>query len=147
MARALSGPEWSQFMQDVNISALNLPPWGGVVQWNGLDVLVFISPADGSVWTTDITDDFQSWIAANENQQAVFDPNQQVWYYQLPQQTVQQFLTVAKAIGALTQATVQAVAQAAGQAAGAILSPTVQTLSPILIAGIALAALAFLPRR
>lgn len=147
MARALSSPEWAQFMQDVNIASLNLPPWGGVVQWNGLDVLVFVSPADGSVWTSDITDDFQSWIAANENQQAVYDPDQQVWYYQLPQQATQQFLTVAKAAGQAVQSTVQAVAEAAGKAAAGILEPTIGALSPVLIAGLALGVLLLMPRR
>ena len=147
MARALSNPEWAQFMQDVNVSALNLPPWGGVVQWNGMDVLVFVSPADGSVWTSDITDDFQSWIAANENQQAIYDPSQSVWYYQLPQQTMQALASAAKTAGQVLQTTLSTVAQTVGQTAADILTPTTQALSPILIGAIVVLVLMFMPRR
>ena len=146
MARALSDPEWAQFMQDVNVPALHLPPWGGVVEWNGLDVLVFVG-ADGNVWTSDITDDFQSWIAANENQQAIYDPNQQLWYYQLPQQIIAQIQQVAQTSGTLTAQAVSTVAKAAGQTAADILAPTAQALSPILVVALVVLGLFLIPRR
>ena len=146
MSRSLSAPEWSQFMQDVNVPSLHLPPWGGVVEWNGLDVLVFVG-ADGNVWTSDVTDDFQSWIAANENQQAIYDPNQQLWYYQLPQQVLAQIQQVAQTSGTLTAQAVSTVAKAVGQTAADILAPTAQTLSPILIVALVVLGLFLIPRR
>lgn len=143
MARQLSDAEHAQFMSDVNVAALNLPPWGGVVAWNGLDVLVFVALGDGRVWTTDITDDFQSWIAANENQQATYDPNSQVWYYQIPQQTAATIVGYAQKAGDLAAQGLNII----GQAAAAAAKPTIDELSPYLIAGVVILGLFLFGRR
>jgi len=54
MPRSLSDPEFVAFDNDVDVEALDLPPWGGVVQWEGMEVLVFVGP--GGLFLTDISD-------------------------------------------------------------------------------------------
>ena len=49
MPRRLSNPEWLQFQNDVNVEALNLAPWGGVVQWGQQFILVFICQRNGEL--------------------------------------------------------------------------------------------------
>lgn len=51
--RQLSNPEFVQFTEDVDLSQLNMPPWGMVVKWNDIEVLVFEGP--GGLFLTDIT--------------------------------------------------------------------------------------------
>lgn len=54
MPRKLSDHEFVAFDNDVDVESLNLPPWGGVVQWEGMEVLVFVGP--GGLFLTDISD-------------------------------------------------------------------------------------------
>ncbi len=98
MARRLSDPEYVAFLNDIDVEALNLPPWGGVVQWEGLEVLVFCpGPAVESSWLwptsrgecteyqlTDITDvrplveSYPSWQ---------YNPMQNTAVWHLPEET------------------------------------------------------------
>lgn len=49
--RPLSNPEYVAFTGDVDVAALNLPPWGGIVKWNGLNVLVFETQPAQTSWS------------------------------------------------------------------------------------------------
>ena len=54
MARALSSLEYVTFMDEVMPDSLEIPPWGSIVQWGGLYVLVFHLPS-GEWALSDIT--------------------------------------------------------------------------------------------
>ncbi len=41
MPRPLSNPEYAAFTSEVDRSALELPPWGGIVYWQGIYVLIY----------------------------------------------------------------------------------------------------------
>ncbi len=53
LPRPLSNPEYVAFTNAVDIALLNLPPWGGIVKWNNLAVLVYEAP--GGLFLTDVT--------------------------------------------------------------------------------------------
>ena len=146
MARRLSDMEWATFLSEVNVPALGLPPWGGVVQWSGMDVLVYIGPS-GEVFTTDISDNSQLLAQYQSSQYKTFDANSQVWWYYLPQQLIQTTISDAIAAGQVIQSTINVITTTAGQAAGNVLKPIVAPLTPILIGVGLLLALIYLPGR
>ena len=146
MARRLSDMEWATFLAQVNVSALGFPPWGGVVEWEGMDVLVYVGPS-GEVFTTDISDDPQFLAQYQSSQYKTYDANSGVWWYNLPQQLLTTTINDAIAAGQVIQSTVNAITSAAGQAAGGLIAPIVQPLTPVLIGVGVLLALIYLPRR
>ncbi len=82
MPRALSDHEFVAFDNAVDVDALNLPPWGGVVQWEGMEILVFEGP--GGLFLTDITDArplveaIPTWV---------YNPYADVFVWHLPAET------------------------------------------------------------
>jgi hypothetical protein len=146
MARRLSDMEWATFLSQVNVPALGLPPWGGVVEWQGMEVLVYIGPS-GEVFTTDISDNPQLLAEYQSSQYRIFDPNSQVWWYNLPQQLLTTTINDAIAAGQVVQSTITLITTTAGQAAGNIIKPIVEPLTPVLIGVGLLLALMYLPRR
>ena len=80
--RRLTNGEWNTFLHEVNVANLDLPPWGGIVEWSGMDVLVFVGPT-GEVFLTDVTGE-QELI---ERTGRTYDPLAQYWWYQLPEAT------------------------------------------------------------
>jgi len=138
MPRRLSNPEWVQFQNDVDLNALDLPPWGAVIQWGNQYVLVFICQADGSLcqrgeaMLTDVTDK-ADWI---RNIPGTYDTDQQVWVYHIPQELMGRFYEVAKTTLETTRQIIQTVAETAGQAAGGITAPLLENLAPILVVAV-----------
>lgn len=111
--RPLSNPEWVAFQQDVNIDALNLPRWGGVVEWEGLDVLVFEGP--GGLYLTDITSfrtspdpRLQSW---KSNLVRTWDSASELWYYRFPETFMAVLTERAVEVSGATEETVAAIAE------------------------------------
>src|SRR5262245_48279641 len=129
MPRTLTNYEWATFLHDVPVcpydqsqeewaatcasGRLIVPPWGAVVEWNGLDVLVFlgaerfietINQSLREVFLTDVTDMSSTWKSQVTPQYAAWAD---VFWYSLPQ-SIGQTLTstaapfaveVAKTIG------------------------------------------------
>lgn len=94
MPRPLSDPEWLAFTNELpDVSILNLPPWGGVVQWEGMDVLIYECQARGTlcseagdVLLTDISDiRAQIEIAPEWEYNTAAD----LWVWHVPQETMQ----------------------------------------------------------
>jgi hypothetical protein len=146
MARRLSDVEWASFLSQVNVPQLGLPPWGGVVEWEGMAILVYIGPT-GEVFTTDITDNSQLLSQYQSAQYKTYDPDSAVWWYYLPQQIMQTTVNDAIAAGQALQSTINYVTTVAGQAAGNVIKPIVEPLTPILIGVGLVLALMYLPRR
>lgn len=160
MPRALSNPEFAQFMTDNSnlINSMNYPD-KVVVPWNGLSVLVFIGPNaliadDGTaykdVYLSDVSDSPQ--LAALTG--GAYQQQPITMLQALPEATKQVIAEDAAAAGALVNSVGQAGASALnaatsaiGQAAAGLTQPLVGQLSPILVAGLALAAIAFLPKK
>jgi hypothetical protein len=99
MGRRLSDHEYVAFLNDVNVDRLNLPPWGGVIQWEGMEVLVFCAgraPVEGGWFSstdpgpctdirlTDITD-IRPMVEAIPSWKYNPHDNTAVWH--LPEET------------------------------------------------------------
>lgn len=131
MPRRLSDPEWLQFLSDVDVTALGLPPWGGVVEWNGQLVLVFICQGAGTVcqkgevMLTDVSDRPDLLL----NLPRTYDTASGLWIYQLPQETMARLYEVGRTTLEATGKIVQTVAEQTGQAAGALTGPLLQQLA------------------
>lgn len=116
--RKLSNIEWATFQDDVDIDALNLPQWGGIVEWNNIDVLVFEGPT-GELFLTDVSDMKESsdprlrdW---KKNLPRTYDPNDQVWYYRLPETFMDVLTERATDVSTYTEETAAAIAETAKQ--------------------------------
>lgn len=130
MPRRLSNIEWATFLKDIDGALIGLPPWGGIVHWNGIDVLVFIG-ANGEVNTTDVTDLGPAWESqVNQTSQPT---EAEVFLYSLPENVVQVMAEDAKAAGQVLITTVQIVGQAIGAGLGAATKPLFENLGPVLI--------------
>lgn len=149
MPRRLSNPEYITFLNTVNLDALGLPPWGGVIEWGEQFILVYVCQASGSLcqqgeaMLTDVSDRAD----LIRNIPRTYDANQGVWYYQLPQEAIQQLATVAGATIRGTGKIIQAIAREAGEAAGALTQPLIGNLTPVLVALGLLLAMMYLPSR
>lgn len=115
--RRLSNIEWVTFQEEVDVDALDLPQWGGIVEWRGMDVLVFEGPKE--LFLTDISDLEQShdprlrdW---KDRLQRTFDPSDQVWYYRFPETFMQVLSERSVQISDYTEETVAAIAETAKQ--------------------------------
>lgn len=148
MPYRLSDPAWLAFQNDINVSALSLPPWGGVVQWGNQFVLVYICPADGSlcrkgeVMLTDVSD--RSDLIKNIPR--TYDAGAGVWVYHLPAAFMATLVSEAKTVLETTNTIVQTVAEAAGEAAGGLTQPLLSNLTVPLIGLGLLLALVYLPQ-
>jgi hypothetical protein len=141
MPRRLSNPEWVEFQNEVNIPALDLPPWGAVVGWGSQYILVFICQGSGSlcqkgeVMLSDISDR-EDLI---KNVPHTYDANQSVWIYHVAPELMGHLYDDAKSVLQATGQIIQTVAQQAGQAAGALTEPLLSQLTvPLLFAGVVL---------
>jgi hypothetical protein len=139
MPRRLSNPEYVQFLSDVDLNALPLPPWGAVVQWGAQFILVYICQAAGSLcqkgeaMLTDVSDRADLL----RNIPGTYDTDQEVWLYQLPQETMARLLEVAQSTLQATGTVIQTVAETAGSAAGALTQPLLENLAlPLVVIGI-----------
>lgn len=129
MPRMLSNIEWATFQQDVDIPSLDLPPWGGIVTWGGMDVLVFVK-ATGEVGLTDVSDLSAQW---KQQFPATYEPAYDVFVYSLPENVVASAAQAAAAAGAILQATATQI----GKTAGAALAPVASSLSvPLIVIGL-----------
>jgi hypothetical protein len=82
MPRQLSDHEFVAFDNEIDVDALNLPPWGGVVKWEGLEVLVFEGP--GGLFLTDISD-IRPLVEAIPNWE--YSPYADIFIWHLPEET------------------------------------------------------------
>lgn len=128
--RPLSDIQWATFLSEVNVPALGLPPWGGIVEWGNMDVLIYINASSGEVFTTDATG---VNIPAISNTPKTYDQNQGIWYYQLPQAIIQTIAGEASQAAALVKQATTTVADIVGSTAAAVTAPLVGQLSPITI--------------
>jgi len=148
MPRRLSDMEWSTFLNQVDVNSLNLPPWGGVVQWQDMYILVFICPSSGTLCSkgeamlTDVSD-ISSRFTSYPRQYYSF---WEVFVYNLPQQALAETYQIAKDTAIATGTIVTNVAKTAGEAAGAAVSPILQPLSPIIITALVLFGILYLPK-
>jgi hypothetical protein len=117
MTRPLSNIEWYTFQQEVDVDALDLPQWGGIVEWRGMDVLVFEGP--GGLYLSDVTSFQQSpderlrtWKAQVP---VYWDSDSEVWYYQFPEQFKSVLAERATQVTNATEETVAAIAKTAKQ--------------------------------
>jgi hypothetical protein len=141
MPRRLSDPEWSAFLRDVKVSDLGLPPWGGIVEWAGQYILVYIGPertqdlcastaqdseapypitCEHEIFLTDVSDLSQSW--RNQVRQAVYNEQMDVFWYELPQEIMHEIATRAAQAGQLLVSTAEIIGQTAGAATGPLLA-------------------------
>lgn len=105
MPRSLTNAEWATFLAEVPVcpydqsqeewtatcgNRLIVPPWGAVVEWNGMDVLVFlgaehyvdtINQTLREVFLTDVTDLSDTWKSQVTPQYAAWAD---VFWYSLP---------------------------------------------------------------
>jgi hypothetical protein len=140
MPRRLSNPEWVAFQNQVNLSALALPPWGGVVQWEGRYILVYICPADGGLcrkgeaMLTDVTDRAD----LIRNIPGTYDTAQETWVYHVPAELMARLVAVAQNTLQATGTIIETVAETVGEAAGALTQPLLENLAlPLIVLGIA----------
>lgn len=140
MPRRLSNPEYVQFLNTVDLNALDLPPWGAVIQWMDQYILVYICQASGGLcqrgeaMLTDVSDRAD----LIRNIPGTYDTSQSVWVYQLPQEGMTRLLEVASSSLQATGTIIQKVAEATGAAAGALTKPLLENLAlPLIVLGIA----------
>ncbi len=105
MPRTLTNAEWATFLQEIPVcpydqsqeewtqycsNRLIVPPWGAVVEWNGMDILVFlgaehyvdtINQTLREVFLTDVSDLSQTWKDQVQPQYAQWAD---VFWYSLP---------------------------------------------------------------
>ena len=128
MPRRLSNIEWATFLHDVDVNRLNLPSWGGAVDWGGLQILVFHG-ASGEWFLTDISDSPQLIAGYPATQ----DPWGKVWLYSLPEATME---SIKEAPGVIASAVV-ATATEVGKTAGVLTGPLLSNLTvPLIVVGI-----------
>lgn len=156
--RALSNPEWVQFMSDeAGLVQMMNPGDSKVVNWNDMSVLVFIGAnpisQDGNlypdVYLTDVSDapQLQAMLAPGFNSppQSMLDT--------LPQAIEDTIASDAATAGALVNQAGQAasaalvnIASTVGKVAGAAVSPLLGDLAPILIGIGALLFILYMPK-
>src|SRR6266576_213509 len=128
MPRRLSNIEWATFLQDVDVNALNLPSWGGVVDWGGLQILVFHG-GSGEWFLTDISDSPQLFAGYPRTE----DPWGKAALYALPEATME---SIVAAPGVIASAVV-ATASEVGKTAGVLTGPLLSNLTlPLIVVGI-----------
>jgi len=140
MPRRLSNPEWVAFQNNVDLSALALPPWGAVIQWGSQFVLVYICPSDGGLcrkgeaMLTDVSDRAD----LIRNIPGTYDTAQELWVYHVPQETMARLLAVAQNTLEATGKVIATVAETAGGAAGALTKPLLENLAlPLIVVAVA----------
>lgn len=88
MPRALTNEEANSFLADIDVDGLGLPPWGGVVEWRNMPVLVFYGQGAKRWFLTDISD-YSGTLA---NYPKTYDPWIKVFVYSVPDN----FMDIAK---------------------------------------------------
>jgi len=170
MPRPLTNYEWAGFLAAVPIcpydqsdeansqafcaNKLVIPPWGAVVDWQGLEVLVFLGAMRDfpdvnvygvrEVFLTEISDLDPSW---KNNVTGSFVQWADAFWYSLPASVGSVLQSeVGPAIESVAVSTAGVVGQIVGDTLNPILQPTLQSLAlPLAIAGIAFLAL-YAPR-
>jgi len=101
MSRRLSNIEFGTFLHDVDVRRLNLPPWGGIVEWYNQKILVYLRPQE--VFLTDVTDEPE--LLSNIVKQ--YDSSAGVWYYRIPEEFLRRSVEVAEQAGNLASQVVE----------------------------------------
>ncbi len=90
MPRALSDPEYVAFTNEVNLSELDLPPWGTIVRWGSIDVLVYVTgPPEGEpfngfggdLYLSDVTDIIDRFTVSPS---WTYSPSASAWLWNYP---------------------------------------------------------------
>ena len=104
--RRLSNMEWATLLYEIDVTTLDLPPHGGVIEWGGMDVLVYVGPT-GEVFLTDVTgeDELIQQIGRTYN------PYEEYWWYHLPEATTQILWERAEDANAIVQTAITAASQ------------------------------------
>jgi len=136
--RRLSDIEYVTFLSTVNVDAAGLPPWGGVIEWQGLMVLVYTS-GTGERFLTDLSvcpdlvsvvtkqpREWNSWLGA--------------FVYAIPKEGIGALIDAAQKGKALVLETAKTI----GETAGNIVAPIVTPLSLPLVAIGAVAVIALI---
>jgi hypothetical protein len=127
MPRRLSNIEWSTLQHEVELNALGLPPWGGVIHWRDMDVLVF-QGASGEWFLTDVSDLAGRFADYPKS----YVPEWGVFVYSLPQSVMESAIAAPEIVSNAVIWTAGKV----GAAAGAIVQPLALPLIVIgLVAG------------
>jgi len=130
MPRRLSDQEWIGFQNSVDIDALNLPPWGAVVQWGQQLILVYVCPGSGTlcqqgeVMLSDVTDRQELF----RNVPKTYDSLQEVWLYHVTAETIARTAEVAKATLETTGKVLKEAAKIIGETAGGLAKPLLEDL-------------------
>ncbi len=139
MPARLSDPAWVAFQNDIDVSKLNLPPWGGIVQWVDQLILVYVCPASGGlcqkgeVMLTDVSD----MPELIKNIPGTYDANQGVWTYHILLETLQRIVEVSKATLETTGKIIQVTSDTIGEAAGGLTRPLLENLAlPLIVIGL-----------
>lgn len=144
--RRLSDPEWAAFQGDVNVSALGLPPWGGLVRWGAMDVLVFVG-VTGEVFATDITG---CPLVDTVRRYGTYNPSAGSWWAQLPAElwsTTENDVAYAyQTAPGYVRDTLIATMDAIGKAVAAALNPTLGSLAPLLVVALVVLGVMYLPK-
>lgn len=142
MPYRLSNVSWATFLREVNPRALDLPPWGGIVEWMDRPILVYIGPPteripQGEIFLTDISA-YRADFEANFLRQ--YDPGQEVWFYRIPEGFMQVLAERAADVGVLLDESgniVVKIAEKIGEAAGGLTKPLLENLTvPLVVAGV-----------
>jgi hypothetical protein len=159
MARMLGNLEFVQFMQDNGDTVRSMSyPQTKLIEWNGIEVLVFIGPnpidiGDGNlyqdVYLADVSDAPQ--LAAMGS--GAYQQPTQSMLDALPQAITDTIASDAATAGQLVNSAGQSAknvllqaASTVGQTAGNLLAPVASSLSPILVGAIVVLALVMLPK-
>jgi len=142
MSRRLSNIEWAMFQREVNVDKMDLPPWGGIIQWHGQSILAY-RPTSECNWMADLLGTcpagelFLSDVSDIGDLDGRFpkgyDPYAETWWYQLPSEAMEVTAKTVADAGNLVAATGEVI----GKTAGAIAAPLVESLTvPLIIAGV-----------
>ena len=112
MPRRLSNIEWATFLTDIDVPALNLPPWGGIVEWGAQDILVFVGARRYNdvindyvteIFLTDVTDMAAEWKTEATRKLV---PSQDVFVWTFLEEVGSRLMTTANQAGAVISAAI-----------------------------------------
>jgi hypothetical protein len=154
MPFALSDADHLQFLTEVNPDSLGLPQWGGIAQWHGRYILMFLMPNSDNIlsdsWAlSDISDGIpfgNTTINVQTYLQNIPSSGPTYWgtfWGTLPANFMAQAAEVTAAAGALASETVVWTAQQVGAVVSGITAPVLNaaTVPLAMIAAIAIAVL------
>ena len=145
MARRLSNIEYATFLTDIDVFSLGLPPWGGIVQWGGIDVLVFIGTKLWNdvlqdyvtqIFLTDVTDQSAQWKAQATQE---YSDAEHVFWWSLGESVLTSIYNVAQQAGAVVSTAIDS----AGKLVGAVGTVSTNIMSVLVLALVGFIAYAY----